>query len=136
MNQTPSIEQEQPGQSWSHERQEDDNDKTDNNDNEDDDDDNTPLFLNEEIHKLERETNAILDLVQHAREETPSSSLLSLSSSLLSQEKKRKNNNKKPMTLAAGFDILIDNGDEATTTNWSSEWKADWVLLDTHQTVP
>ena len=54
------------------------------------------LFLNEEIHKLERETNTILDLVQCASQETPSSSLLSLSSSLLSQEKKRKNNNKKP----------------------------------------
>ena len=63
MNQTPSIVQEQPGQSWSHERQEDDNDETDNNDNEEDDDDDTPLFLNDEIHKLKRETNAILDLV-------------------------------------------------------------------------
>ena len=40
------------------------------------------------------------------------------------------------MTLATGFDILHDNGDKATTTDWSSssststpvreEWKADW----------
>ena len=64
MNQTPSIVQEQPGQSWNHECQEDDNDETDNNDNEDDDDDNTLLFLNDEIHKLERETNDILSLVR------------------------------------------------------------------------
>ena len=96
MNQTPSIVQEQPGQSWNHECQEDDNDETNNNDNEEDDDDDTPSFLNDEIHKLERETNAILNLVRRASQETPSSSLLSLSSSLLSQEKKRKNNNKKP----------------------------------------
>ena len=95
-NQTPSIVQEQPGQSWSHEHQEDDNDETNNTDDEEDDNDDTPSFLNDEIHKLERETNAILDLVRHASQETPSSSLLSLSSSLLSQEKKRKNNNNKP----------------------------------------
>ena len=62
-NQTPSIVQEHQGHSWSHECQEDDNDETDNNDDEEDDDDNTPSFLNEEIHELERETNAILDLV-------------------------------------------------------------------------
>ena len=44
------------------------------------------------------------------------------------------------MTLATGFDILHDNGDEATTTNWSSssststpvreEWKADWDAVE------
>ena len=140
MNQTPSIVQEHQGHSWNHECQEDDNDETDNNDDEEDDDDNIPSFLNEEIHELERETNAILDLVRCAGEETPSSSLLSLSSSLLSQEKKRKNNNKKPMTLATGFDMLHDNGDKATTTNWSSssststpvweEWKADWDAVE------
>ena len=140
MNQTPSVVQEHQGHIRSYERQEDNNDETDNNDDEEDDNDNTPSFLNEEIHKLERETNAILDLVQHATEETPSSSLLSLSSSLLSQEKKRKNNNKNPTTLATGFDILHDNGDKATTTNWSSssststpiweEWKADWDAVE------
>ena len=95
VNQTPSINQDRAG-GWSHEHQEDDNDETDNNDEVEDDNDNTPSFLNEEIHKLERETNAILNLVQCASQETPSSSLLSLSSSLLSQEKKQKNNNNKP----------------------------------------
>ena len=63
MNQTPSIVQEHQGHSWIHEHQEDDNDETNNNDDEEDDNDNTPSFLNEEIHKLERGTNAILDLV-------------------------------------------------------------------------
>ena len=77
-NQTPSIVQEQPGQSWNHERQEDDNEKTDNNNNEEDDNDDTTSFLNDEIHKLKRETNAILNLVQRASQETPSSSLFSL----------------------------------------------------------
>ena len=100
-NQTPSIVQQHQGHSWSHESL-DNNDKTNNNDDDEDDDDNTPSFLNEEIHKLERETNDILDLVRRAREETPSSSLLSLSSSLLSQD---------------------------STPVWE-EWKTDWDAVE------